>query len=201
MVELETKVRQYMSEYRFNHTLSVVNECKALAEMFGVKGDDLVISAYLHDITKEMPIDEQLELCYAYGITLDNCTLHSPKTLHSYSAPALIAKDFPEYNKPEIITPIRYHTTGRADMTLNEKLLYLADYIDESRSFDSCVLLRRYFFGAFPELMSREEREELLRQTLIMSYDMTIKDLLADGRPVARDTVAARNELILSART
>jgi HD superfamily phosphohydrolase YqeK len=84
-------------------------------------------------------------------------------------------------------------------MTLTEKLLYLADYIDESRTFPSCVLLRRYFFGAEPELMTKEEREKHLRATLLLSYEHTLKDLLAEGAPIDQDTVRARNELLVEA--
>ena len=82
-------------------------------------------------------------------------------------------------------------------MTLTEKLLYLADYIDDSRSFESCVILRRYFWGADPERMNKEDRLALLRDTLILSYDMTMQDLLTDGKPISAETVDARNELLL----
>ena len=81
-------------------------------------------------------------------------------------------------------------------MTLTEKLLYLADYIDESRTFESCVLLRRYFFGADPDALDEEGRDALLRDTLILSYDLTMRDLLSDSTAIAEDTNRARNELI-----
>lgn len=189
MVELERKIRQYMSEYRFNHTLSVVNECKRLAKLFDTNSDDLVIAAYLHDVTKEMPTDEQIKLCENSGVILDNCTLRSPKTLHSYSAPALIARDFPEYAKPEIITPIRYHTTGRADMTLNEKLLYLADYIEPTRRFDDCKALREYFYTNTCDIQKR------LDDTITLSLKYTISDLLEKGEYIHLETIRAYNAL------
>ena len=94
---------------------------------------------------------------------------------------------------------MRWHTTGRREMTLTEKLLYLADYIDESRSFENCVLLRRYFWGAGPQELTPEGREALLRDTLILSYDMTIRDLLSEHAPVAEETIEARNALLLEA--
>ena len=92
---------------------------------------------------------------------------------------------------------VRWHTTGRAGMTLPEKILYLADYIDLSRTFADCVLLRRYFWGAHPEKLDQSEREDLLRKTLSLSFDLTMRDLLANGNLIAADTVAARNELLL----
>ena len=83
--------------------------------------------------------------------------------------------------------------------TLTEKLLYLADYIDETRLFENCVMLRGFFWGANPQSMDMESRETLLRDTMILSYRMTIEDLLAEGMPIAPDTVAARNQLLLEA--
>ena len=81
-------------------------------------------------------------------------------------------------------------------MTLEEKLIYFADYIDESRSFENCVILRRYFWGAEPASMNQADREKLLRDALLLSYRMTVEDLLAEGTPVALDTVRARNQLL-----
>jgi hypothetical protein len=59
--------------------------------------------------------------------------------------------------------------------------------------------LRRYFFGAAPEGMNRDERNALLNDTLILSYDMTVKDLLEEGKSVAADTINARNDLLIEA--
>ena len=109
----------------------------------------------------------------------------------------LATRIFDAFNDPIIVNAVRWHTTGHIDMTLTEKLLYLADYIDESRSFESCVILRRYFWGANPEQMALGEREALLRDTLILSFDMTMKDLLADGNPISVETAEARNALLL----
>jgi HD superfamily phosphohydrolase YqeK len=86
-------------------------------------------------------------------------------------------------------------------MPLTERLLYLADYIDESRTFEACVILRRYFWGADPASMNAEQRLALLRDTLILSYDMTLRDLIGDGLPFGSDTIQARNELLLERAT
>ena len=82
-------------------------------------------------------------------------------------------------------------------MTIPERLLYLADYIDDSRTFSSCVLLRRYFWGAEPQSMEAPKRLSLLRDTLLLSFDLTIRDLLDEGRPIAIESTEARNALLL----
>ena len=80
-------------------------------------------------------------------------------------------------------------------MTLEEKLLYLADYIDMSRSFPDCVRLRGIFFDADPENMEYSERLVHLDKTLLVSFDMTVRGLLAENTPISEDSIKARNEI------
>lgn len=193
----ETVMRE-MSPKRFQHTLAVEQMVARLCDLFCPEESlRMRAAALLHDVTKELDTNAQIALCRKLGISLANADLLAPKTLHARSAAARIPIDFPAFSDPVVVDAVRWHTTGRAGMTLTEKLLYLADYIDLSRTFSNCVILRRYFFGAEPESMSGEERLELLRETLILSYDMTVRDLLDEGIPVAEETVMARNELLL----
>ena len=197
---LRQRVMSSMSQKRAIHTLAVEDMIVRLSELYCPEHCmQLRAAALLHDITKELKAEEQIALCSAYGIDLTAADLHSPKTHHARTAAERIKRDFPEFADPIIIDAVRWHTTGHAGMTLTEKLLYLADYIDLSRTFPSCVLLRRYFFGAKPEEMNREEKDALLCDTLLLSYDLTVKDLLAEGKLVASDTVDARNELLIEA--
>ena len=78
-------------------------------------------------------------------------------------------------------------------MSIGEKLLYLADYIEDTRTFPDCVELRKYFWD---RINAGDDRQVVLRDTLIISFDMTIKGLIGDGTPIHRDTVEARNFLI-----
>lgn len=196
---LRERVMKEISPRRFCHTLAVEEMVSRLCALFCPEHTfSMRAAALLHDLTKEKSAEEQLALCDSLGLDVSESDKASPKLYHARTAAALIPLEFGEFNDPVIVSAVRWHTTGRAGMTLTEKLLYLADYIDESRSFENCVLLRRYFFGAYPERMNAEELAELLRKTLILSYDMTIRDLLNEGRPIAHDTVAARNELVLS---
>ena len=197
---LRERVMSRMSQKRFRHTLAVEEMIIRLCALYCPEQCmTMRAAALLHDVTKELKNEEQIALCAEYGIDLTEADLLSPKTLHARTAAAKIVREFPEYADPVIIDAVRWHTTGHAGMTLTEKLLYLADYIDESRTFPSCVLLRRYFFGAHPHEMDREERAALLCDTLLLSYDMTVRDLLSEEKPVAVDTVAARNELLIEA--
>ena len=146
---------------------------------------------------KELSTEEQVALSEQLGLTVNTADLLSPKTFHARTAAALIPYLLPQFADPVICEAVRWHTTGHRGMTLTEKLLYLADYIDESRTFENCVTLRRRFWDADPARMDQVTREVHLRDILILSYDMTVRDLLDEGAPVAEDTVLARNELLL----
>ena len=91
----------------------------------------------------------------------------------------------------------RLHHLWQEHLTLPEKLLYLADYIDESRLFPDCVRLRSFFWNARPETMTVEQRQAHLRRTLIMSFDMTMRALLSEDAVISPDTALARNWLVL----
>ena len=195
---LREDMMKKMSPKRFRHTVAVEQMVLRLCDLFCPKESMLLrAAALLHDVTKERTAEEQIALCEAYGLPVSPQDYLAPKTFHARTAAAMIPREYPDFAHPTVIDAVRWHTTGHADMTLTEKLLYLADYIDESRSFENCVILRRYFWGAHPEELSREAREVLLQDTLILSYRMTVEDLLADGAPVAIDTVEARNQLLL----
>ena len=195
---LRETVMHSMSQKRFCHTVAVEEMVARLCKLFCPEHAlKMRAAALLHDLTKELKPTEQEALCREYGLSVTDADRLAPKTFHARTAAAVIGDRAPDFNDPLIVSAVRWHTTGRAGMTLTEKLLYLADYIDESRTYPNCVILRRYFFGAKPEEMTQTERESLLRDTLILSYDMTIRDLLAEELPIASDTVDARNELLL----
>ena len=197
---LREQIKGSMSPKRFAHTAAVEEMVARLCALYCPEYTiQLRAAALLHDLTKELAPEEQEALCEEYGIPVDEGQRLSPKTYHAKTAAARIAREFAAFADPIIIDAVRWHTTGHAGMTLTEKLLYLADYIDESRTFPTCVLLRRYFFGAEPELMTEEERERHLRATLLLSYEHTLKDLLAEGAPIDADTTLARNELLVEA--
>ena len=195
---LREELRGTMSEKRYRHTVEVERMVMRLGELYAPAYlPQLRAAALLHDITKEFSLQTQLQILKKFDIITYYSDEISPKTLHARTAACQIPEQYPAFASPVVIDAVRWHTTGRANMPLTERLLYLADYIDESRSFENCVILRRFFWGADPKEMTAEERERLLTDTLILSFDMTIKDLIAEGTPVASDTSEARNSLLL----
>ena len=199
---LRADMEKSMSPKRFRHTAEVEKMAVRLGKIFFGENEDKLLrlraAALLHDMTKEYTPETHLFIMEKKGIKLTREDLLAPKTFHARTAAALIPDEYPELASPEVTEAVRYHTTGRAEMSLMEKLIYLADYIDMSRTFADCVALREYFFGKDVENMSDGERLRHLDDTLILSFDMTIKGLIEEGRVVSADTFAARNFLICS---
>ena len=199
LIALYNSVREQMSEYRFTHTAEVEKMAVRLGNLYAPdKLDILRAAALLHDITKEYGIDAHAELIERGGESLSALDRLSYKTLHARSAVELIKEKYGDFAYSEVLDAVRYHTTGRADMSVCEMIIYLADYIDDSRRFDDCVKLRNYFWDVHPENMSAEQREEHLLRTLLLSFDMTLTSLVAEGSPISIETVSARNSIILS---
>ena len=190
---LRTAVKPYLTEKRYAHTLAVEKEAAALARLYlPEKEEALRIAALLHDITKKESTEKQLQMCAEFGIMVSEDDVLAPKTFHAKTAAALAERDFPSYANEEICRGIRYHTTGRADMTVFEAIVYLADYIEETRTFADCVTLRCYFYHRI-ETEPPEKRDSILRDTMILSFDMTIRNLMEEGGLIDHDTIEARN--------
>ena len=195
---LRESVASKMSEKRFRHTAAVESMVARLATLYCPEEENVLrAAALLHDITKEYDTDTQLELCRRMGIPTDESDRLAHKTLHARTAAVLIPEDYPDFNHETVISAVRWHTTGRAGMTLCERLLYLADYIDDSRLFPDCVRLRTLFWRPNVAEMTEEERISHLNRILILSFDMTIRALVNEGAIVSPDTIEARNALVM----
>ena len=135
----------------------------------------------LHDCTKYLELDEQLALCKKYHIPLDELERKALKLLHSKTG-AAIARDVFAVDD-DVYNAIMYHTTGKPDMTLLEKIIYLADYIEPTRDFPGVEALRRTVY-------------EDLDRGLLMGLTMTIDEMEEMGNPVHHMTRDARDYLM-----
>ena len=191
---LREKVKEYLTEKRYSHTLGVEKEAARLGKMYlPGKINELRASALLHDITKRWNDEKQLQYCRDFGIMIGEHEKAQTKTLHAKTAAELVLHDFPEYASPDVVSGVRYHTTGHDGMTLFESIIYLADYIEETRTFPECVMLREYYNSRLSEAEDRSGRETALIMTMIRSFDMTVNTLLEGSEYIDTDTVRARN--------
>ncbi|MFI3114935.1 MAG: bis(5'-nucleosyl)-tetraphosphatase (symmetrical) YqeK [Clostridia bacterium] len=177
---LREEVLAKITPRKVEHTKGVIKSARELAIKWGGNIDDCEHAGLFHDITKHLNEEEQLNLCEKYDIIVDDVERDSYKLLHAKTA-ASIAKH--EYGMNEdIYTAIKYHTTLRENMTLIEKILYLADYIEENRDFEGVDIARK---------LAYKDIDEALRYCL----DTAILDLLERGKLLHLDTVLARNYL------
>ena len=178
--QLRPVALSYLKYKRIPHVLGTEQEAVRLAERYGADVEKAQVAALLHDCTKKLDMEEQLALCSRYGIPLDELEQKALKLLHSKTG-AAVARDVFGVDD-EIYNAIWWHTTGRANMTLLEKVIYLADYIEPSRDFPGVDKLRRVCYKDLDE-------------GLLMGLEMTIEEMREMGSPVHRATIEARDAL------
>ena len=188
---LAVLVRPYLSESRYGHTLAVEKEARVLGGYYlPDEVNRLRAAALLHDITKSLGRDAQLKCCMDFDIILDNYKSSVTEILHAITGAELAKREFPDYTDDGIIDGIRYHTTGRDGMSVFEAVIYLADFIEETRRHESCRQLRSYFYE---NIDKAGDRKLLLAECMIRSIDSTITYLVSRGTIIDADTVGARN--------
>ena len=196
---LAQAVKSYLTGRRYAHTMAVADEAARLGEIFGFSAEDvrrLRVSALLHDITKLADSKKQLQYCEEFGIIIKPEKSVSASVLHGITGAALAARDFSAYTDADILSGVRWHTTGRYGMTVFESIIYLADYIEPTRTFDDCIAVRQYFYDRIGGCTTEEEQERVLRATMIFSFDLTVGNLLKDRYLIDGDTICARNYFI-----
>ncbi len=196
---LREHIRGKMSDFRFAHTSGVEKMAVRLGEIYCPDQTDVLrVAALLHDVTKELSISEHTEIYRRHSLEPSKEELSAPTTLHSVTAALIIPEKYPEFASDEVISAVKYHTVGRAEMTLTEKLIFLADYIDETRKYDDCVALRKEFFDAEPEKMTENEKNIHLDRVILHAFDLTVADIIKNKRVLSPETVSARNSIICS---
>ena len=150
--ELSDSVAARLSEKRFLHTKGVEQEIERLALIYlPEKITELRAAALLHDLAKELPIEEQIAICRENGDPELDTAVRSPAILHGHAAAYLIPKYYPKYALPEIISAIYKHTTGAERMSTFDKLLFFADFIEPNRPWQYCRKAREKFYAGMPD--------------------------------------------------
>ncbi len=176
-------VRPFLSEKRMYHSECVAAEAEKLAKAYGADSEKAWIAGILHDIMKEVPYTEQLKRMDEFGIILTELEQGAPKLWHAILGAAYIRQELGIHD-PDIADPVLYHTTARANMTLPEKIVFMADYISADRKFDGVTELRK---AAYDDL----------DHAVLLGCGYTIQDLSAHCLAIHPDTVAAYNWCVM----
>ena len=145
MERLEPIVLSLLNPNRINHVLGCRDTAVELAKHWGANETDAARAGILHDITKALDGPLQLTLCREYGTILDEFGYKYPKTLHALTGSLVAERIFGEGQA--VVSAICHHTTGKAGMTLLEKIIYVADYMEPCRNFPGVEKLRELAFS------------------------------------------------------
>lgn len=178
----ENDIRQRLGAYRLRHSHCVADCARRLALRYGGDPEAAFVAGILHDVLKEWTEAEFTAFFAAHGVTLTPVEAAAPKLWHAMAGEIYLRETYalPE----EILTAVRYHTTGRAGMSLPEKILFTADFISADREYPGVEDMRTRAESSLELAM-----EEGLR--------FTIFELSERGRAIHPDTLAAYNEIIL----
>ena len=132
-IKIKKKLSKYLDEARFEHTMGVMYTCAALAMVYDYDLEDAQAAGLLHDSAKCIPNKKKLKLCSQHDIPVSDFEKDHPFLLHAKLG-AYVASSKYDIKDEEILTAITYHTTGRPGMSLLEKIVFVADYIEPRRN-------------------------------------------------------------------
>lgn len=185
--QITGQLAQHLSKDRLEHTIGVSGTARQLADKYGANADKAELAGLLHDRARQMPSNNLLQLAQAFAIVVNDAERNNPALLHGPVGACLVASEF-GIDDADILRAIRLHTTGGAGMTLLDKIIYLADYIEPNRSYPGVEKLRR---------LAAED----LDKALLAAYDQTLSYVIDNGWLIHPATVEGRNELLIALKT
>ncbi len=181
--EIYEKVKNTLSEKRFYHSKCVMEACIELAKIYGEDVENAKIAGIVHDIAKEIPKEDRIKLAEGkYGIKLDEVEKESKGLIHAKLGAAICEKDLGL--SKDICEAVKYHTTAKENMTLLQKILYVADTISLDRNYSNTEKARKL-------------AKENLDETVEFIIAFTIEERIRTKKTVHLDSVRALNYLII----
>jgi predicted HD superfamily hydrolase involved in NAD metabolism len=136
IIEISQRLRKQLEKElkpdRFDHTLGVAYTAANMAFLYGADTEKALIAGYLHDCAKCMTHEEQIKICEKNNIDITDVERRNHSLLHAKVGMYLARTQYDVYDT-DILNAIRWHTTGREDMSLLEKIVYIADFIEPNR--------------------------------------------------------------------
>ena len=185
MIALEeayTYLRNNLRSDRYMHTLGVISVAKKLAKLNGVSEEKAEIAALSHDIAKNMSKEDMADIIKQNNIKLSLEESISKQLWHSILAPIVARKELKIEDK-DILGAIRWHTTGKENMTKLEKIIYIADMIEPSRQFEGVDEIRNVTL-------------QNLDEGVLLGLTHTIEFLQSKNLIVDNNTINARDYLL-----
>lgn len=178
IITFRKQLKSKLDPMRYEHSLSVSFTCVALAMRYNFDLDKAELAGLMHDCAKRFTDNELIARCKKHGVELTEDELQAPAVIHAKYG-AWLAKNKFGIQDEEILSAIRCHTTGKPEMGLLDKILYIADYIEPRRDKASDLKEMRYL--AFQDL----------DQTMFRILSGTLEYLKKKGSTVDSETCQA----------
>ena len=172
-----------MSEKRYVHSFNVAVEAQRLAKKYGADEKKARLAGMLHDITKETSGSEQLKIIENSSIELNGVEAPSPKLWHAIAGAAFV-RDVMGIDDEDVFNAIRYHTSGRANMSILEKCIFIADFTGAERDYEGVEEMR---------MLSNKSLEE----AMAFGLSFSISDLAKRRLAIDPNSLACYNEVVL----
>lgn len=182
--EFLEEIKKRLNPDRLYHSLNVADEAKKLAKHYGADEQKAFTAGLLHDILKNTPDSELLQYFERNGIMLTETERASRKTWHAMAGADFLRREL-HVTDEDILSAVRWHTTGRAGMTLLDKVLFIADFISADRDYPGVDRMR-------------EKAYVSLEDAMLEGLQFTINELVENAWPVHEDSIRAYNELVIN---
>lgn len=181
--KIKIKLENVITPQRFIHSLNVMHTAVKLASFYCEDKDKIRIAGLIHDCARDIPDEQILNLCETYEVETDPIYRRQPKLLHGPLGSVLARTEF-DIKDETVLHAIKCHTTGTENMSMIDKILFVADYIEPDRSFPGVNEVRRLAF-------------KNINKALLLSLDRTIKFIVTKGGLIHPETINARNDILL----
>ncbi|NFT92348.1 HD domain-containing protein [Clostridium botulinum] len=181
--EIKLYLKENLKSNRYNHTLGVVETAKKLAEVNKISIEKAEIAALAHDVAKNLSLQKMQSIIEKNNIELTNTEKENSNLWHSIIAP-IEARNKLKIDDEDILDAIRWHTTGKENMSILTKIIYIADMIEPGRDFPGVEKIRQTTF-------------ENLDEGVLLGLTESMKDLLNRNLIIDLNTIKARNYFLL----
>jgi predicted HD superfamily hydrolase involved in NAD metabolism len=180
--EIKIKLEKALTPGRFVHSIAVMETAVKLAEKYGLDCEEAGIAGLLHDCARDIKVEEALSLCKKFKIEVDDVSLLHPVLLHGPVGSGLAQRDYGICNS-KVLDAISFHTTGRENMTMLDKIIFIADYIEPGRCFEDIEKIRTTAFNDIDAAM-------------LIALNNSIRYIIDKGMLIHTNTIEARNFII-----
>lgn len=181
--EFLEEIKKKLNPDRLYHSLNVADEAKKLAKVYGADEKKAFTAGLVHDIMKNVPKDEMLAFMLSHGIKLTDVEKANDKIWHAMAGEAYL-RDEMHVTDEEILSAVRWHTTGKRHMSLLEKIVFTADFISADRSYPGVEDMRKKAYVSLEEAM-------------ITGLEFTLCQRIQQGLPVSEESLFAYNTLVM----